>query len=57
MKPPSVPRGTGRVVFIARDAIVMHQGLTRGSDVDTAAERAAENAALAALGILVREGA
>ncbi|WP_336488297.1 head decoration protein [Methylobacterium nigriterrae] len=49
--------GDERVVFIARDAIVAHQGLTRGSDVDTAAERATENAALAALGILVREGA
>lgn len=49
--------GDERVVFIARDAIVAHQGLTRGSDVDTAPERAAENAALAALGILVREGA
>ncbi len=38
--------GDERVVFIARDAIVAHQGLTRGSDVDTAPERAAENAAL-----------
>lgn len=46
-----------RVAYIARDAIVAHQSLTRGADVDTAPERATENAALAAFGILVREGA
>ncbi len=46
-----------RVAFIARDAIVVHQGLTRGADVDTPTERATENASLAAMGILVREGA
>ena len=46
-------------VIIARDAIVAHQQLRYGADVDTAAERAAVHAALAALSppILVREGA
>lgn len=46
-------------VIIARDAIVSNQGLTYGADVDTANERAAVHAALAALSppILVREGA
>lgn len=46
-----------KAVIIARDAIVVHQGLIHGSDVDTAPERAAVNAALGNLGILVREGA
>jgi hypothetical protein len=46
-----------QAVIIARDAIVAHQALIHGSDVDTANERAAVNAALAAVGILVREGA
>ena len=46
-------------VIIARDAIVSNQGLTYGADVDTAAERAAVHADLAALSppIIVREGA
>ncbi len=44
-------------VVIARDAIVNNQGLTYGGDVDTANERATIHAALANVGILVREGA
>lgn len=46
-------------VAIARDAIVVHQGLLYGADVDTAPERAAIHTALGALNppILVREGA
>lgn len=46
-------------VAILRDAIVVHQGLLYGADVDTAPERAAVHAALGALNppILVREGA
>lgn len=46
-------------VIIARDAIVVHQGLLYGADVDTSGERAAITAALGALNppILVREGA
>lgn len=46
-------------VAIVRDAIVSNQGLAYGADVDTAPERAAVAAALAALNppILVREGA
>ncbi|CAD7036451.1 head decoration protein [Pseudorhizobium halotolerans] len=46
-------------VIIARDAIVVHQGLKYGADVDTSGERAAITAALGALNppILVREGA
>jgi hypothetical protein len=46
-------------VIIARDAIVSNQGLSYGADVNTAPERAAVHAALAALvpPILVREGA
>lgn len=46
-------------VVIARDAIVSNQGLIYGSDIDTANERAAVHADLAALNppILVREGA
>ncbi|RAI01108.1 head decoration protein [Acuticoccus sediminis] len=46
-------------VIIARDAIVVHQGLLYGADVDTAPERAAIHTALGALNppILVREGA
>lgn len=46
-------------VIIAREAIVVHQGLRYGADVDTSAERAAIHAALRALNppILVREGA
>lgn len=46
-------------VIIARDAIVVHQGLKYGADVDTSAERAAIHTALGALNppILVREGA
>ena len=46
-------------VIIARDAIVSNQGLTYGADVNTAPERAAVHAALAALNppIIVREGA
>lgn len=46
-----------RAAVIARDAIVMHQGLTRGADVNDSTKRAAANASLAAVGILVREGA
>lgn len=46
-------------VIIARDAIVVHQGLRYGADVDTSGERAAITTALGALNppILVREGA
>lgn len=46
-------------VVIVRDAIVSNQGLSYGADVDTANERAAIHADLAALNppILVREGA
>ena len=46
-------------VIIARDAIVVHQGLKYGADVDTSGERAAIHTALGALNppILVREGA
>lgn len=46
-------------VIIARDAIVAHQRLLYGADIDTAPERAAVHAALQALNppILVREGA
>lgn len=46
-------------VAIVRDAIVSRAGLSYGADVDTAPERAAVHAALAALNppILVREGA
>lgn len=47
------------VVIVARDAIVAHQALLYGADIDTPAERAAVHAALEALSppILVREGA
>ncbi len=46
-------------VIIARDAIVVHQGLKYGADIDTSGERAAVHTALGALNppILVREGA
>lgn len=46
-------------VIIAREAIVVHQGLKYGADVNTSGERAAVHAALGALNppILVREGA
>lgn len=46
-------------VVIARDAIVVQQGLKYGADVDTAPERLAVQNALRALNppILVREGA
>lgn len=46
-------------VIIARDAIVVHQGLRYGADIDTAPERAAVHTALRAINppILVREGA
>lgn len=46
-------------VIIARDAIVVQQGLVYGADVDTAPERLAVQNALRALNppILVREGA
>jgi hypothetical protein len=46
-------------VIIARDAIVVQQGLLYGADVDTSAERLAVQNALRALNppILVREGA
>lgn len=46
-------------VVIAREAIVVHQGLRYGADIDTSGERAAVHAQLAALNppILVREGA
>lgn len=46
-----------KAVIIARDAIVAHQALFYGADVDTAPERAAITTALGALGILDREGA
>ncbi len=52
--------GTGgdvKAVVIARDALVAQQALVYGTDVNTAPERAAVNASLKALGILVREGA
>lgn len=46
-------------VIVAREAIVVHQGLRYGADVDTAAERLAVHNALRSLNppILVREGA
>jgi len=46
-------------VAIVREAIVVHQGLRYGADVDTAPERLAVHNALRALNppILVREGA
>jgi len=46
-------------VAVVRDAIVAQQALLYGTDVDTAPERAAVNAAFAALSppIIVREGA
>lgn len=48
-----------RGVAIVRDAIVAHQALLYGADVNTAPERLAVHEALAALNppILVREGA
>jgi hypothetical protein len=46
-----------RAVIIARDAIAMQYGLTYGSDVTTSGNRATVNGQLAAVGILVREGA
>lgn len=50
---------TATAVIIARDAIVVHQGLRYGADIDTSGERATVHDALAALNppILVREGA
>lgn len=46
-------------VIVAREAIVVHQGLKYGADVDTSSERLAVHSALGALNppILVREGA
>jgi len=46
-------------VIVAREAIVVHQGLRYGADIDTAAERLAVHNALRSLNppILVREGA
>lgn len=46
-------------VLIAREAIVVYQGLKYGADIDTSAERIAVHAQLRALNppILVREGA
>jgi hypothetical protein len=46
-----------RAVVIARDAIAMQYGLTYGTDVTTSGNRATVNGQLAAVGILVREGA
>jgi hypothetical protein len=46
-----------KAVIIARDAIVAHQALLYGADIDTAPERATVTTQLATLGILDREGA
>jgi hypothetical protein len=46
-----------RCVVIARDAIAQQYNLVYGTDVTTAGNRATVNGQLAAVGILVREGA
>ena len=53
------PSADATGVAIRRAAIVDHQGLLYGADIDTSAERAAVHTALGALNppILVREGA
>ncbi len=44
-------------VIIRRHAIVSHNGLTYGTSINDSTKRAAANAQLKAVGILVREGA
>ncbi len=46
-----------KAVAVARDAIVSHAGLTYGSTINDATKRATAHGQLAAVGILVREGA
>lgn len=59
LNPVDATSADAPAVVIARDAIVVQQGLIYGADVDTAPERLAVHNALRALNppILVREGA
>jgi hypothetical protein len=59
LNPVDATSADAAAVIIARDAIVVQQGLVYGADVDTAPERLAVQNALRALNppILVREGA
>ncbi|KEQ05744.1 head decoration protein [Pseudorhizobium pelagicum] len=59
LDPVDATSADAAAVVIAREAIVVQQGLLYGADVDTAAERLAVHNALRALNppILVREGA
>lgn len=59
LNPVDATSADAPAVIIARDAIVVQQGLVYGADVDTAPERLAVQNALRALNppILVREGA
>jgi len=59
LNPVDATSADAPAVVIARDAIVVQQGLLYGADIDTSAERLAVHNALRALNppILVREGA
>lgn len=49
--------GDAKAVIVSRHAIASHAGLIYGTTINDATKRAAANGQLAAVGILVREGA
>ncbi|WEJ33871.1 head decoration protein [Devosia sp. SD17-2] len=59
LNPVDATSADQNTVIIVRDAIVVHQGLKYGADIDTTNERTAITTALGALNppIIVREGA
>lgn len=55
--PADATSADAKAIIVSRHAIASHAGLLYGASINDAAKRAAANGQLAAVGILVREGA
>ncbi|AWN55057.1 head decoration protein [Methylobacterium sp. 17Sr1-1] len=55
--PVDATSADAKAVIVSRHAIASHAGLTYGATINDATKRAAANAQLAAVGIIVRQGA
>ncbi|MBK3397652.1 MULTISPECIES: head decoration protein [Methylobacterium] len=55
--PVDATSADAKAVIVSRHAIASHNGLTYGATINDATKRAAANAQLGAVGIIVRQGA
>ncbi|SFV06057.1 Bacteriophage lambda head decoration protein D [Methylobacterium sp. 174MFSha1.1] len=55
--PVDATSADAKAVIVSRHAVASHAGLTYGATINDATKRAAANAQLAAVGIIVRQGA